>query len=122
MYRFAPDLDFSFCIGSSLAQIAIGKYDVQFKFGSGATIAVQSKAVVFCQKEPIANWSEDNGWSSLAFHGLLNQSVVRGIVVDERTIELQFSEGLVLRLYDESDEYESMQIYLPAPNSDIIVV
>jgi hypothetical protein len=103
MYRFAPDFDLRFCVGSSLDQISIGRYDVQFTFGFGATIAVQSKAVVFRQEEPIANWSEDNGWSSLAFHGLLNQSVVRGIVFNERTIELQFTEGLALRLYDESD-------------------
>jgi hypothetical protein len=122
MYRFAPNFDLGFCVGSSLDQIAIGKYDVQFKFGSGATIAVQSQATVLCREEPVANWTESEGWSSLAYHRLLNEQVTKGIVIDERTIEIQFTENLALRIYDNSDQYESMQIYLPAPCSGIIVI
>lgn len=113
MYRISPDLDLSFCVGSTLNQIALGKYDVQFVFDSGAKIAVQSNAVLIRHRTTVAVWTEEAGWSSLAFQGLHNQSVVSGAVTDERTLELHFTANFVLRLRDTADQYESMQIYVP---------
>lgn len=83
---------------------------------------MQSRATVLHRETPVANWSEEKGWSSLAYHRLLDEQVTNGVMIDEQTIEIQFTENLALRLYDSSDQYESMQIYLPAPNSDISVI
>lgn len=122
MYGFTPQFDFSFCIGSHLDQIGIGKFDVQFSFESGAKIAMQGDIDLFRGGEQIAQWSEDAGWSSLHFRDLLNQSVQRGRVVNKRLIELQFTDGLVLHLHDSSDQYESMQIYPSDSESSVIVI
>ena len=120
MNRIAPGLDLSFCIGHSLDQIAIGKFDVQFKFGSGVTLALQSEGELVQSGAVVATWTELAGWSSLAFFPLLNQTVARARVFDERTIELQFSEGQVLRLFDNSDQFESMQIF--GPGKELLVI
>jgi hypothetical protein len=112
MYLIPPDFDFSFCVGSTLNQIALGKYDVQFAFDSGAGIAVQSKATLICDGTTVAVWSEEEGWSSLAFQDLLNQSVESGEVIDERAFELHFTANFVLRLHDTSDQYESLRIHI----------
>ena len=111
MYRVALDLDLSFCVGHSLNQVALGKYDVQFKFESGVTLALRSQGEVRQGGNVVASWTEDAGWSSLGFVALLNQTVIHAHVPDERTIELQFPEGFVLRVYDKSDQFESIQIF-----------
>lgn len=120
MYRIPIDLDLSFCVGASLNQIAVGKFDVQFIFDSGARIALQSEAEVIESEEVVAHWSEEGGWSSIAFHSLLNSDVIRGLVPNETTIELHFSNGQLLRLYDNSNQFESMQIYRPGQDSIVI--
>ena len=111
MYRVPPDLDLRFCIAQPLNQIALGKYDVQFNFDSGVTILLRSEAEVLHNNSIVATWAETTGWSSLAFMSLLNQSATHAYVPNERTIELQFPEDNVLRLYDNSDQFESMQIF-----------
>jgi hypothetical protein len=120
MYRFSPDFDVSFCIGHSLNQIAIGKYDVQFNFDSGVTIALQSHAEVLGQDKLIASWSAPSGWSSLTFCELLNRTVTHAHVLTERIIEIQFSDDFVLRLHDNSDQFESIQIF--GKDQDLIVI
>ena len=120
MNRIASDLDLSFCISHSLDQIAIGKYDLQLNFGSGVTLAVQSEAELLKGGTVVGTWTEAGGWSSLAYAALLNDTVTHAHIPDERTIELQFSDGLVLRLYDNSDQFESMQIF--GPGRDLVVI
>jgi hypothetical protein len=120
MYRVPPDLDLSFCAGHSLNQVAIGKYDVQFKFESGVTLMLRSEGEVLQGGNVVASWTEEAGWSSLAFVALLNQTVIHARVPDERTIELQFPEGFILRVYDNSDQFESMQIF--GPGQELIVI
>ena len=122
MYRIPPDLDLSFFVGSTLEQVAIGKYDVQFRFDSGASIALQGEATVFLDGTPAAHWSEETGWSTLAFQNLLNHCMLDVRVLTERVIELCFSENVRLQLCDNSDQYESMQIQSPAGGAPIIVI
>jgi hypothetical protein len=113
MYPISPDLDLSFCYGSTLNQIALGKYNVQFVFDSGAMVAVQSKVTLILNGTTVAAWSAEDGWSSLAYQGLLNESVESAEVIDERTLELEFTGNFILRLHDTSDQYESMQFHIP---------
>jgi hypothetical protein len=111
MYRISSDINLSDIIGSEIQQIRLGRYDVQFHFGSGRTICVQSEIEVLEQDAVIATWSEEHNWSSTAFQKLLNASVLNYSVPNDRLLEIEFKGNLVLRLYDSSDQYESMQIY-----------
>lgn len=105
------DLNLSDIVGSEIQQIRVGRYDVQFHFGSGRGINVQGNVDILKGAHVIAEWREEAGWSTVAFHKLLNTTVVGYRVPHERLLEIQFEGELVLRLHDSSEQYESMQIY-----------
>jgi hypothetical protein len=56
------------------------------------------------------------------FQVLLNQEVKGVNVPHDRLIELRFAGGLALQLLDNSDQYESIQIYAKAGGSPTIVI
>jgi hypothetical protein len=103
MFRIPLDLDLGFFVGDDLQQIALGRHHVQFMFGSGARIAVQGKVGVIRNGAMVAEWNEEDGWSSLGFQGLLNRDVTGVRVVNDRLIELQFSDSIALELHDSSE-------------------
>ena len=117
MYRIAQSLDLGDIVGSEIQQIALGRYDVQLHFGSRTRIAVQSRATLLEGGKIIAAWDEKKNWTTLEFQRLLNDPVEGYSVPDDRTLEISFKSGLVLRLHDDSDQFESMQIY---PLGDVV--
>jgi hypothetical protein len=70
----------------------------------------------------IAEWDEEAGWSSPMFQILLDEEVKSAHVPHDRLIELRFAGDVVLQLLDNSDQYESMQIYTEAGGSPAIVI
>lgn len=122
MYRIPADLDLSVIIGADLNQIALGRYDVQFSFDAKTTICLQSRAIVLHKGFEVATWSEDSNWSSLAFQGLLNQSVLGYSVPNNQLLEIQFTDCFLLQLYDDSDQYECMQIYFTHADLPAIII
>lgn len=121
MYGLSPDLDLSCFVGSELHQICVGKFDVQFRFDSSARIAAQSTVRVVGEVGTIAEWSELAGWTSVAFHALLNEKVKAAAVQSERVLELRFMNGLALEVFDDSQQYESMQIYYPGVDVPVVI-
>jgi hypothetical protein len=111
MYGFSKDLKLEGILGAELHQIRLGRYDVQFLFCSGISIAVQSLIEVLQGDELIATWDVELNWTSSNFQKLLNVTVISYSVIDERTLEIQLHEELRLRLHDDSEQYESLQIY-----------
>ena len=111
MYRIPSTLDVADIVGSEIQQICIGRYDVQFHFGSGRRICVQGNVEVLNGSGTIANWTEDSGWSTTAFFHLLNAPVEGFSVANDRLLVITFAGGYSLRLHDSSDQYECMQIY-----------
>lgn len=122
MYRISVDLDLSDIVGSDLNQICLGRYDVQFVFGSKTTIAVQSRACFLDKEKVVAVWNDADNWSSLSFQRFLNATVQSYSVMNDRTLEIQFSGDLRLQLHDDSDQYESMQIYRKGEANGPIVI
>ena len=122
MYGFAPDLEIEGLISSELEQICIGKFDVQFHFGSGTFIAVQGRVKILNNGDQIARWTEEQSWDTPAFHELLNQAVKGYSVASRDVLRIDFDNGLTLELIDSSDQYESVQIYPNGKSGPIIVV
>jgi len=121
MYGMPRDLDLQCIVGCDLNQISLGRYDVQFVFGK-TTIAVQSRASCKAGGEVVATWTEGAGWDQLAYQGLLNATVQAYVVLDGKALQIEFSNGFELHLYDDSDRFETMQIYCPDdPNGPIII-
>jgi hypothetical protein len=111
MHGFSEDLKLEGIVGSEIQQICLGRYDVQFLFGSGTRICAQSLVEVFQGEELVAIWDEEKNWTTSAFQNLLNVTVDTYAVINERAMEIRLQDGMRLRLYDNSTQYESLQIY-----------
>ncbi|MFB2682847.1 hypothetical protein [Shewanella mangrovisoli] len=122
MYGIPEKFDLSVILDSDLNMISQGRYDVQFSFDASTRICLQGIASVLQGGTEIAVWNQENNWSSLGFQKLLNQSVESVLVPNNRLIEVHFKNGLVLQLHDSSDQYESMQIYLPNDSLPSVII
>ncbi len=108
MYRIPTDLDLSGAVGQLTTQVRVGQFDLQFTFGS-VNFAAQSPVKLLRNDELIATW-EEGRWPDPGFYDIMNTSVSRCYVVDDRHIEIDFENGLTMRLVDDSDQYECLLI------------
>ena len=122
MHGFSPELNIEGFVNEELQQICLGKFDLQFRFSSGTLISVQNKVRLLHAGLLSASWTEENGWDCVEFHALLNVKVSRYEVIDESLLQIEFHDGLLLEFIDDSDQYESMQIYPLGDVSKLIVI
>ncbi|WP_395400570.1 hypothetical protein ACHMW6_24110 [Pseudoduganella sp. UC29_106] len=117
MYRFASDLNLDDLVGTELQQICLGPTDVQFRFGSGTCIALQSRATLVTAGLAQSEWTASDGWSNHKFQLMLHSPVREYVVLSERLLEIRFTNDLALQLHDDFDQFESLQIY---PGGDVV--
>lgn len=117
MYGFPKKINLEDIVGSEIQQICLGRYDVQFLFGSKRRICAQGLVEVLEKTHKVAEWTEGGNWSSVAFQSLLNATIESYRVPNERLLEIRFSGGFALLLHDSSERFETVQIY-----PEIIVV
>ena len=122
MYRVAPEIDLKEFVGSSLAQICQGKFDVVFRFSGGSEIAAQCPVKVLKQGEIISSFEEDCSWTTMRFREILNLDVGNYSVPNDRCLRIAFDGDYFLEFHDDSDQYESFQIYPKGNAGQIIVV
>jgi hypothetical protein len=122
MYRVPADLDLSVIVGTDLNMMGLGRYDVQFHFDSKATINLQSRAELLHNGVEVAQWEEHRNWSKPSFQKLLGQTVLGFAIPHDRLIEIQFTDGLLLKLYDDFDQFESMQISFTDDNLPTVII
>jgi len=70
----------------------------------------------------IANWTEDYVWDDLSFQNILNCKVLKYSVENDRVLAIFFENDFRLELVDDSQQYESMQIYPKGELSEMIVI
>ena len=119
MYRIPRELDLSPVIGEFTTQVRVGKFDLQFTFGS-VNFSVHSPVNLFRAEELIAHW-EEGKWPDPGFYEIMNTEVVRCEVVNDRLIVFEFKNGIEMHLEDNSDQYESMQIRFQDNPSEWII-
>jgi hypothetical protein len=122
MYGFSSDLEIGGLVGCALQQIRIGKYDVQFHYDSGTFMAVQGEARILKAGNILATWNEDCVWDNLSFQTLLNLSVRSYCVRNKKVLAIAFEDDFVLELLDDSNQYESVQIYPLDETGRLIVI
>jgi hypothetical protein len=108
MYRIPDNLDLSPVIGEFTTQVRVGQFDLQFTFGP-VNFAVQSPVSLFRDEKLVARW-EEGRWPDPGFYEIMNTNVTRWEAVNERLIVLEFDNGIVMHLEDDSDQYECLQI------------
>lgn len=111
MYRFASNLNLDDLVSSEIQQICLGPADVQFRFGSGTCISVQGRVTLAVEGQVLSEWSTTDGWSNREFQRMFNSQIKEYEVVNDRLLEIRFMDGLALQLHDDSDQFESLQIY-----------
>lgn len=100
--------------GATLVQIALGEFQLQFSFDSNARIAVEGGWQVLGPNGEIID-SASRGESSsdrteYRVHVLLGRTVEGWSVHAPEYFELRFDRGVALRVFDDSDRYESFSI------------
>ncbi len=121
MYRFDPNLDLSSIVGSEIQQVCRGPADVQLR-GPSFRISVQSRITLREGDDVVGIWTPEGNWSSLAFQRLIMVPISGFSVLSERILEIRFASELAAHFHDDSEQYESLQIYLPGDKLAPIVV
>jgi len=111
MYRIPHNLNLDDIVNSQIQKICLGRYQVDFQFGSGRLITVYGNIEIFDQKTLVASWNEKSNWSTTTFQKLLNINIVSYEVINDRLLGIRFEGNLELHLHDSSDQYESIEIF-----------
>src|SRR5262245_53284110 len=109
MYRIPQELDLTKIIGEFTTQFCVGKYDIQFSLGE-MKFGVQSEIEIIESGKIVGVWRPER-WPDGRFLEIINMAVSKTEIPDDRTIILHFENGLEMHLHDNSDQYESMQIF-----------
>lgn len=113
MYRFPADLDLRSIVGLDLTLMGLGANDLQLNFTSSENwvrIFVWSAASLLSGTGKLAEWLPGQGWSDLNFQKLVNATVADFSVIDKTTLHILFTNGLIIALFDMSDQFDSIEI------------
>ena len=120
MYRIPKSLDLSSIVGQFTTQLRIGQYDFQFTLGN-VSFTVESSIKLYRGDTLVAHW-EAARWPSAEFYDIMNVDVTHWETIGDTVIAIEFANGMSMHLEDDSDHYESMQIYFgDDPENRIII-
>ena len=116
MYGVPADLDLTGFHGATLVQIGVAEHTLHFNFqeaGPGPLryILVEGGWEVRTAAGDIRDQVQEHATRDCyRIHRLLSQSVVSTSVDAPRSFALRFESGLELRVFDDSEQYESFSI------------
>jgi hypothetical protein len=117
MYRISPELNLDVMVGAESTQIRVGQHDVQFSFGQ-VDFCIQSRIELFKNGIEIGAW-ESGKWPDESFYCILN-SGVSSVQIQESNISINLENGVSIRLCDDSEKFESMQIVIDGADPWIV--
>jgi hypothetical protein len=112
MYGIPANLDLEPFHGDDLTQVCVGAWDIQFKFTKGGEISVwghwelQDAAGTLLDQaveDPVLR-------DCHRVHRILKAIVVGSSIDPPRAFALHFDNGMTLRIFDSSEQYESCSI------------
>ena len=111
MYGVAADLDLSIFQQAELIQLCVGVYQIQFSFHPKGYLGVEGKWELLANDGTLIDALEPVPRTRpYQVHRLLGQKVVRTELSPPDWIALYFERGEVLRVFDDSPQYESFSI------------
>ena len=112
MHGVPRNLDLGFLRGTILVQVCIGQYDVQFNFHPEGKVSVLGKWELAngSGEQLDRNFPDGSKRPPYQLHRLLGHRVVGSEVDAPRSFTLIFDSGDILRVFDDSKEYESFEI------------
>ena len=109
MYALDPSVDLTFLKDRELIQVAIGLYQVIFAFDEEVTLSVEGKCE-YCSSNGSVVWTPGASAAAAGTVDMLGQKITGVHRKDGSTLELTFSGGDRLVVFDVGKEYESYQI------------
>src|SRR5262245_33510011 len=108
MYGVPADLDLGFLHGAELIQVCLGRYQLQFHFHPIGSISVEGEWELRDSADAMIDRRHDKpNEQPCHLPRLLGQQIVRFEVSAPDWFALQFARGEVLRVFDDSSNYES---------------
>jgi hypothetical protein len=118
MYGIPPELNLDFMVGSETTQIRVGQHDVQFTFGK-VDFRVQSRIVLSKNGIELGAW-ESGKWPDASFFEVMNVPVSSVQVQESKIIRINLVNGVSLKILDDSDQFETIQIVIDGEASWIV--
>lgn len=109
MFGLIPGSDFSFLIGHQVNQVCFGEYQTQIQL-LPASISFECKHVLTISKDNRVIVTEGEAPPNTNLVCLLGSTLTAAQVVEEDVLQLIFSNGDRLTLFDDSPQFESFQI------------
>ena len=118
MHGLQKETDLAFFIEKELLQVCVGLYQVILNFSDEVDIKIES---LFNHKNSNESLTKENilPGSAISLLRLLGCTVSESSNIGNGTLELKFSNGDLLHIFDSDTGYESYQIN--SPDSKIIV-
>jgi hypothetical protein len=97
--------------GAEVQQICIGKHDLQLRLHPDGVICIWSRCELVAADGTTADtWVDGNRSERFRFCDLLGGTISDVLVVDDKTLTLEFTDGRRLILFDTSDQHESFSV------------
>lgn len=111
MYGVPADLDLAFLHGAVLIQVCLGQWQVQFHFHPAASISIEGRWELLDTAGVRIDGAHDTSERPpYQLHRLLGQRIASSEVAAPKWFALRFDGGEVLRVFDDSEQYESFSI------------
>jgi hypothetical protein len=111
MYGVPSDLDLRRFQGDSLIQIALGEWQIQFRFQSGTNISVEGHWELKNSSGVLMDKAMENAKrENYKIHCLLGRTVLETMLEAPTSFTLVFDNGMSLTIFDDSEQYESFSI------------
>jgi len=110
MYGVPPELNLDVMVGSESTQIRVGQYDIQFAFGD-IDFRVQSRIVLLKSGVEFGAW-EEGKWPDDSFYEIMNTPVASVCTQSSKIILINLDNGISIKLCDDSEKIETMQIVI----------
>ena len=111
MYGVPPDLSLERFVGTTLVQVGLGEFQIQFHFHPEGEIAVEGRWELRDQAGRLVDQAQATADRDVyRVHQLLGRKVTGARVDAPKSIALQFDSGHRLEVFDSSQEYESFTI------------
>ena len=111
MYGVPTNLDLQRFVGAMLIQVALGEFQVQFRFHPEGEIAVEGHWELRDQSGYLVDQAQPtHEREGYRVHRVIGRKVVASLVDAPTSITLKFDSGHRLQIFDSSREYESFSI------------
>ena len=108
MYKIPKDISLNNIVGECISQINVGVWDLQFCIGK-VHFSIESNIVIKFNGDEIGAWFPGE-WPNKCFRDIINVNAIGFEILDDAEVIIKFDNDYTIHLYDDSEQFESMQI------------